>query len=81
SDRKGWATFIGTPKGRNAFFDIHQLAEGASDWFSATLKASQTRIIDADELEDAKRTMTAEQFAQEYECSFDAAIKGAYYAK
>lgn len=81
SDRKGWATFIGTPKGRNAFFDIHQLAEGAPDWFSATLKASQTRIIDADELEDAKRTMTPEQYAQEYECSFDAAIKGAYYAK
>lgn len=81
SDRKGWATFIGTPKGRNAFFDIHQLAEDAPDWFSATLKASQTQIIHVNELEDAKRTMTPEQYAQEYECSFDAAVKGAYYAK
>lgn len=81
SDRKGWATFIGTPKGRNAFFDIHEQAKSSEDWFSATLKASQTGVIDKAELDDAMRSMTPEQFAQEYECSFDAAIKGAYYAK
>lgn len=81
SDRKGWATFIGTPKGRNAFYDIHQLALGSDDWFSATLKASATGVIDQKELEDAKRMMTPEQYAQEYECSFDAAVKGAYYGK
>lgn len=81
SDRKGWATFIGTPKGRNAFFDIHTHAGSSPDWFSATLKASQTGAIDAAELADARLTMTAEQYAQEYECSFDAAIKGAYFAK
>lgn len=81
SDRKGWATFIGTPKGRNAFYDIHQHAMGSDDWYSATLKASQTGVIDKAELEDAKRSMTPEQYAQEYECSFDAAVKGAYYGK
>jgi phage terminase large subunit len=81
SDRKGWATFIGTPKGRNAFFDIHRQADGSSDWFSSVLRASQTGIIDEAELADAQRTMTPEAFEQEYECSFDAAIKGAYYAK
>lgn len=81
SDRKGWATFIGTPKGRNAFHDIHQQALEASDWYSATLKASQTGAIDQAELEDAKRSMTPEQYAQEYECSFDAAVKGSYYGK
>ena len=81
SDRKGWATFIGTPKGRNAFFDIHTHASSSPDWYCATLKASQTSAIDAAELADARLTMTAEQYAQEYECSFDAAIKGAYFAK
>jgi hypothetical protein len=81
SDRKGWATFIGTPKGRNAFYDMHKRAQGADDWFSDELRASQTGIIDAAELEDAKRTMTPEQFAQEYECSFQAAIVGAYYGR
>ena len=81
SDRKGWATFIGTPKGRNAFFDMHRQARANEDWFSAELRASKTQIIDAAELEDARKTMTAEQYAQEYECSFDAAIVGAFYGK
>ena len=81
SDRKGWATFIGTPKGRNAFYDIYRNSRDADGWFSASLRASETGIIDAAELEDARRSMTAEQFDQEYECSFEAAIKGAYYAK
>jgi phage terminase large subunit len=81
SDRKGWATFIGTPKGRNAFYTMHQQAKASDDWYSDELKASKTGIIDAAELEDAKRTMTAEQFAQEYECSFQAAIVGAFYGR
>lgn len=81
SDRKGWATFIGTPKGRNAFYELHRDAQAAEDWFTAELKASKTGIIEAGELDDARRTMTPEQFAQEYECSFEAAVVGAYYGK
>lgn len=81
SDRAGWATFIGTPKGRNEFYRIHKLAEGDDDWFSANLRASQTGLLSESELQDARKTMTAEAYAQEYECSFDAAIKGAYYGK
>lgn len=79
SDRKGWATFIGTPKGRNGFFDIHTLAQDSDDWLSIVLRASESGLIDADELADARRTMTAEQYQQEYECSFDAAVIGSYY--
>ena len=45
------------------------------------LRASETQIINAEELEDARKTMTEDQFAQEYECSFNAAIQGAYYGK
>lgn len=81
SDRKGWAVFIGTPKGRNAFYDIWKSAKDDKDWFSAMLKASETGLLDAAELEDARKTMTEDQFAQEYECSFNAAIQGAYYGK
>ena len=81
SDRKGWATFIGTPKGRNAFYEIHKQAKLADDWFNAELRASQTGIIDQGELEDARRQMTPEQYAAEYECSFDAAIVGAFYGR
>lgn len=81
SDRKGWATFIGTPKGRNAFYDIYRQAQSSEDWYTAELKASKTGIIDASELADARRTMTAEQYDQEYECSFQAAIVGAFYGR
>jgi phage terminase large subunit len=81
SDRKGWATFIGTPKGRNQFHRIHLNAETDETWFSAKLKASQTGLIDPEELDEARRQMTPEAFAQEYECSFDASVKGAYYGK
>src|SRR5690606_14698164 len=37
--------------------------------------------LDAEELADARQVMTPEQFDQEYECSFDAAILGAYYGR
>ena len=81
SDRRGWAVFIGTPKGRNAFYETWELSQRDPAWFHLMLKASETGILSSDELEDARKTMTADQFAQEYECSFDAAIAGAYYGK
>jgi phage terminase large subunit len=81
SDRKGWATFIGTPKGDNDFHTIFERARKEDDWFSAELKASLTGLIDDEELADARRTLTPEQYAQEYECSFNAAILGAYYGR
>jgi phage terminase large subunit len=81
SDRQGWATFIGTPKGRNSFYELHKRALSSPDWFSLVLKASETGILPQSELISARQDMTPEQYAQEYECSFDAAIIGAYYGK
>lgn len=81
SDRQGWAVFIGTPKGRNAFCGLYEGAVEAPDWLGLMLRASETDILPAEELADARKTMTAEQYAQEYECSFDAAIMGAYYGQ
>lgn len=79
SDRKGWAVFIGTPKGKNAFWEVWDRARKAPDEFAVMLKASQTGIISQEELDDARRSMTEDQYAQEYECSFEAAIQGAIY--
>lgn len=81
SDRRGWADFIGTPKGRNEFCAIHERAQADPDWLSLVLRASETGLISAEELADARKTMTDDQYAQEFECSFDAAIQGAYYGK
>lgn len=79
SDREGWAAFIGSSKGRNNFFKIFKQSQESPDWFSLMLKASETRILPQTELDDARRAMSPEQYAQEYECSFDAAVIGAYY--
>jgi hypothetical protein len=81
SDRAGRALFIGTPKGRNEFFRIYEAARGDPTWTALLLRASDTGAISEAELEAARRDLTAEQWAQEYNCSFDAAILGAYFAK
>lgn len=81
ADRLGSATFIGTPKGRNSFCEIYERAKVDPDWFPFFLPASETRIIPQSELDAAAREMTPEQYAQEFECSFEAAIVGAYYGR
>lgn len=80
ADRQGTATFIGTPKGRNEFYRIYERAKSdPENWFSTVLTASETNLLQESELADARAEMTPEQYAQEFECSFDAAILGAYY--
>lgn len=80
ADRKGSATFISTPKGRNEFWELYEYAKTSEDWWSGMFKASETDILDPEELEEAKRTMGEDRYEQEFECSFEAAIVGAYYA-
>lgn len=79
ADRKGKATFIGTPKGKNEFWDIWEQARREPAWFAQMAKASETGAVDAAELAQAEREMGADRYAQEFECSFEAAILGAYY--
>jgi len=81
SDRKGWAAFIGTPKGKNTFHRLWVEAENDPDWTRLMLKASETGLLDPVELADARKMMSEDEYAQEYECSFEAAVKGAYYGK
>lgn len=77
SDRKGWAAFIGTPKGHNEFYRVWQDAASQPDWFRLMLKGSASGLVDAEELEAMRKTMTEDQYEQEVECSFEAAITGA----
>lgn len=81
SDRKGKATFIGTPKGDNHFKDLLDMALEDPEWYVSILKASQTGILDEQELASARRMMTAEQYAAEYECSFEGSVVGSYYGE
>ena len=81
SDRKGWAIFIGTPKGKNEFYDIYHSAKEKKGWKRFLFKASETGILDEEELEMARQDMAETEYEQEYECSWSAALRGAYYAK
>jgi len=81
SDRKGWATFIGTPKGHNSFWEIYNNATKDPSWYVKVLRASQTGLLDQAELDDAAKTMTQDQYLQEFECDFESAILGAYFGK
>jgi len=80
SDRQGWAWFLGTPAGKNQFYDVIQQAQREPDWFYACHRASETNIIQDSELAAARKDMTADEYAQEYECSFEASVKGAIFA-
>ena len=81
ADRRGSATFISTPKGKNEFWELWHEAQDDPNWFTAMLKASATSILDQEELDEARRTMGDDRYEQEFECSFEAAIQGAFYAK
>jgi hypothetical protein len=81
ADRLGWATFIGTPKGHNAFYDIYNEATKKPNWYVKVLRADQTNLLPQSELDDAQASMSDNQYEQEFLCSFEAAILGAFYGQ
>ena len=81
ADRGGWAVIIGTPKGRNEFFDVVQRANTDDDWLSLTIKASESGLLPAAELDALRKELTEDAWRQEMECDFDAALPGAIFGK
>jgi hypothetical protein len=69
----GGALFIGTPKGRNQFYDLYQLGISGEDeeWHSWHLTTHDNELIDRKEIEAAKKTLSTFAFRQEYMASFD----------
>lgn len=80
SDKKGNALFIGTPKGRNWFFDMYNLGDSGEDedWKSWHFTTKDNPLIDPKEIEAAKKTLSSFAFKQEYEASFDNAGAGVF---
>lgn len=81
SDREGSAIFIGSAKGGTPFYDLWERVKEDPDWFTKVYPASETKVIPEAELADAKKIMDEDEYNQEYECSWTASIKGAYYGK
>ena len=80
SDKRGKALFIGTPKGRNWFFDLYNLGQNGEDeeWKSWHFTTKDNPLIDPKEIEAAKKTLSTFSFKQEYEASFDNAGAGIF---
>jgi len=84
ADRQGWVIFSGKPLGRNHFYDLYRAMESDPRRLTRLYRASETGILSNEELHDMRYgppAMTTDEYAQELECSWEAAIQGAYYAR
>ena len=70
ADVKGGALFIGTPAGKNHFYDLWLEAEKNEDWEAFQYNSTDNPLIDPEEIRVAKETMSSQAFRQEFEASF-----------
>lgn len=88
-ENNGWAAFITTPRGRNHAHSMLEMAKANPRWFAEVLSVHDTGALSSDRIEESLaeymalygEDMGRAQFEQEYECSFNAAILGAFYAR
>lgn len=85
----GWASFITTPRGRNHVRSMLEMARKNPSWFAQVLTVDDTQQVSHDQIEEARKEYESlygkdaadALIQQEYWCSFEAAILGAYYGK
>ena len=71
SDREGSALFIGTPQGRNHFYDLWAKGlSGTDNWQSFQYTTIQGGNVSASEIEQARSDLDERTFKQEYEAEF-----------
>lgn len=88
-ENDGWAAFITTPRGRNHAHAMLKMAQASPRWFAEVSSIYDTEALSQEQLDESLKEYIAlygedlgrAQFEQEYECSFNAAILGAFYAK
>ena len=72
ADKKGWVLFIGTPKGKDSFFELFMKGQREEDGFKSwQFKTVDNPYIDPDEVEQARKSTPERYFRQEYEASFE----------
>lgn len=72
SDRKGWALFIGTPKGKNHFWELFIKGQRLESGFSSyQMKTWDNPYIPRSEIKEAQDQLNDRYFRQEYEASFE----------
>jgi len=81
AENGGWALFIFTPRGRNHGHVLHQMAQHEPDWHCSLLTVDDTDAMPATAVDAERRAgMSEEMIRQEFYCSFEAPLFGAYYA-
>lgn len=88
-ENNGWATFITTPRGRNHAKSMLEMAQGNSRWFAEISSIKDTGALTQEQIDETIKEYVAlfgedigrAQYEQEYLCSFNAAILGAFYAR
>jgi len=82
ADYQGWAVISGTSNGDDHFHDLKKRAEQEnSGWEIFSIPVDQTDALDPLEVAEMRKDMTADEFAREMMCSFDAPIEGSYYGE
>jgi len=82
AENEGWAIFNGTPRGRNHFHDLVEMAKGNPDWFCQTLTVENTGAVSAAAIEEERRGgMSEDLIQQEFWCSFDCGVQGAIFGR
>lgn len=83
----GFAIFNFTPKGHNHAYSLYEMAKLNSNWFTQLLTVEDTKsqVFTSTQIEEIKQEFlgqgkTLDLFNQEYYCSFNSAIEGAYYS-
>ena len=72
TDTKGRALFIGTPKGKNSFWQLYMKGQRKEDGYVSYLfKTVDNPYVDPKEVEEAKRQLNERYYRQEYEASFE----------
>jgi len=88
-ENDGWAMFITTPRGRNHAHSMYHMAKSNPRWFAELSSIHDTGALSPEKIDESLSEYIAlygddigrAQFEQEYECSFNAAILGAFYAR
>jgi phage terminase large subunit-like protein len=81
ADVEGNALFIGTPDGKNHFYDIWEEARSGlagDDWAAFHFNSLDNPLLSRDEIEKAKERMSIEAFNQEFNASFSSSGNGAF---
>jgi phage terminase large subunit len=78
----GWALFVYTPRGKNHGYKLMQMAKANPKlWFSEMLTINDTGVITQEQINDERQSgMSEELIQQEFYCSFEAGIPGAYFS-